>query len=537
MAAEQLSVELVAEFVGRDAFAAMQREVAQIKNSLAGMDQAQQRVVRSSGEAEKAIRGQRMATTQLGMQISQISTQLSTGTSAATVFAQQIGDVGFALSGMRGVLGRVGAFLSGPWGVGLTVAAMAVTALWDTFAQSEPASKGFESAMKRSEDAVFNYRMAIAGTRKEVIGLYQDQLALLEANWKKAVNETGRLESNVEGARQTFKDWTSQPGWKLLTAGKTMLFDAKELKKAKEEQANAFAAMIEFQTTFENAKKGFQRQDEAAAKRSNKAFEKAQREAEKLAEKQREVAEEIRIFTIKDSVDFAKSMEKMSQDSSAAIDKSALGKLPDLLEAISGPNEKLTENILKPLEEIKDMADTMGQAFSNGIKGMITGAMSFKQVMSNVIDAVISKLFEMFVVQQITGFIAGAITSAFGFKPGGAAAKSMTSTSGFTAGLSGAIRPLTARAIGGPVQSGQPYMVGERGPEMFVPSRSGSIVPNNNMSSGMVINVDARGASDPAAVRMQVEQGIAQAAPYIIAAAQNRTMKAASRPRLPGTIG
>jgi hypothetical protein len=35
-----------------------------------------------------------------------------------------------------------------------------------------------------------------------------------------------------------------------------------------------------------------------------------------------------------------------------------------------------------------------------------------------------------------------------------------------------------ARAEGGPVASHQPYMVGERGPELFVPSTSGAIVPN-----------------------------------------------------------
>lgn len=35
-----------------------------------------------------------------------------------------------------------------------------------------------------------------------------------------------------------------------------------------------------------------------------------------------------------------------------------------------------------------------------------------------------------------------------------------------------------ARADGGSVYSGRPYMVGERGPELFVPSGSGSIVPN-----------------------------------------------------------
>jgi phage-related minor tail protein len=32
-----------------------------------------------------------------------------------------------------------------------------------------------------------------------------------------------------------------------------------------------------------------------------------------------------------------------------------------------------------------------------------------------------------------------------------------------------------ARALGGPVSSGVPYLVGERGPEMFVPATNGTI--------------------------------------------------------------
>jgi len=40
-------------------------------------------------------------------------------------------------------------------------------------------------------------------------------------------------------------------------------------------------------------------------------------------------------------------------------------------------------------------------------------------------------------------------------------------------GLGGGVR-----AAGGPVDAGVPYLVGERGPELFVPSTSGSIVPN-----------------------------------------------------------
>jgi len=40
------------------------------------------------------------------------------------------------------------------------------------------------------------------------------------------------------------------------------------------------------------------------------------------------------------------------------------------------------------------------------------------------------------------------------------------------------------RAAGGPVTAGRAYVVGEKGPELFVPNRSGTIVPQNALASG-----------------------------------------------------
>jgi hypothetical protein len=59
-------------------------------------------------------------------------------------------------------------------------------------------------------------------------------------------------------------------------------------------------------------------------------------------------------------------------------------------------------------------------------------------------------------------------------------------------------RNLEGRAMGGPVSSNTPYIVGERGPELFVPNSSGSVVPNNKMGGvtvAPVYNIDARGAT------------------------------------------
>jgi len=49
---------------------------------------------------------------------------------------------------------------------------------------------------------------------------------------------------------------------------------------------------------------------------------------------------------------------------------------------------------------------------------------------------------------------------------------------------SGIVKALTGKAMGGPVSSGSPYVVGEKGPELFVPNSSGSIIPNSKMGSG-----------------------------------------------------
>lgn len=75
----------------------------------------------------------------------------------------------------------------------------------------------------------------------------------------------------------------------------------------------------------------------------------------------------------------------------------------------------------------------------------------------------------------------------------------------------------SGRAVGGPVSAGTPYIVGERGPELFVPSISGSIIPNGDLASpGMsaasggptyVVNVSA-GVGDPRAIGKSVVEAI-----------------------------
>jgi len=62
----------------------------------------------------------------------------------------------------------------------------------------------------------------------------------------------------------------------------------------------------------------------------------------------------------------------------------------------------------------------------------------------------------------------------------------------------------TKRAAGGPVNAGQPYVVGEFGPELFVPSGSGSIRPDNGAGQGVTIIMN--GVIDGESARRSIER-------------------------------
>ena len=77
----------------------------------------------------------------------------------------------------------------------------------------------------------------------------------------------------------------------------------------------------------------------------------------------------------------------------------------------------------------------------------------------------------------------------------------------------GNIRKGGPHAAGGPVDPGYAYMVGERGPEMFMPTGAGTIIPNNALGGGrgsgnVYYNIDARN-SDPVATEQRVRAALA----------------------------
>lgn len=81
-----------------------------------------------------------------------------------------------------------------------------------------------------------------------------------------------------------------------------------------------------------------------------------------------------------------------------------------------------------------------------------------------------------------------------------AGVQSVLSGGGVSGALAGLVGGLPGRATGGPVSPGRAYVVGERGPEMFVPSSSGRVETGGGggvREVRVAITVHAAGGSAP----------------------------------------
>jgi hypothetical protein len=120
------------------------------------------------------------------------------------------------------------------------------------------------------------------------------------------------------------------------------------------------------------------------------------------------------------------------------------------------------------------VTSNMEQALDNFVS---TGKLKF----GDLARSIISDLIKIQMRAQITSMF-GSLGSIFGFGGGGGGGKD------FTGGikLMPTSLPITKPfgfADGGDPPVGVPSMVGERGPELFVPKTAGTIIPNNKLSS------------------------------------------------------
>jgi len=178
------------------------------------------------------------------------------------------------------------------------------------------------------------------------------------------------------------------------------------------------------------------------------------------------------------SIELADQLGKLqSALSLGLIDDEEYELFASYLEKMSEKIEKETDFMKSIAEEAaksiqRAFADFLFDPFQGGLKGMLQGFITVLRRMAA--EALASQIFTMLGKQfgGGGGFL-GAVFSAFG---GG-------------------------RASGGDVMSGRSYLVGENGPEMFIPRTAGTIAPNSQLTqSAPQVNVRNINVLDPSLV-------------------------------------
>tara|TARA_B100001093_G_scaffold276172_1_gene263937 strand:+ start:1311 stop:3497 length:2187 start_codon:yes stop_codon:yes gene_type:complete len=142
--------------------------------------------------------------------------------------------------------------------------------------------------------------------------------------------------------------------------------------------------------------------------------------------------------------------------------------------------KKQTEEVTKTAREadkLKDKFIEIGESVEKGIVSNLTDAVMGTQSLAQAATNVLQDLKRQLIQTQIQSAVSGVGRS----------------IGGFLGGL------FKKRERGGPVSSGQSYIVGEKGPELFSPSRSGTITANDKIGGGTTnivnVSVDAQGSS------------------------------------------
>lgn len=159
--------------------------------------------------------------------------------------------------------------------------------------------------------------------------------------------------------------------------------------------------------------------------------------------------------------------------------------------------EAWADNLTNMANKVQNVfSDMFDDLFKNGFSSFFGNVMGgFRRMLADIARE--------YLASQIRGLLSGFITRAIGAAFGGGSGAGQ-----IDAGFIGPVRP---RAFGGLVSDGAPYMVGENGPELFVPGQSGRIIPNGQGGvGGVVVNITVN-ATDAASFMRSRDQIAAEA--------------------------
>jgi hypothetical protein len=198
--------------------------------------------------------------------------------------------------------------------------------------------------------------------------------------------------------------------------------------------------------------------------------------------------ERIDLLHASDTID-TETMIRLTGEAGAAFAATS-GDVEDMASRLSMVNETANKTI-PAMSQLAQMSNDAGSMIAQGFEDAILSGQKLGEVVRSLGRDLVRLVFSQMVTQPLAAGIGGAIKGAFGF-----------------------------RAMGGPVSGGSPYVVGEKGPELFVPHASGTIVPNNKMGGG------SGSGSGSVTVNYNIAAGVSRAELAPILEQERRRLKA-----------
>ena len=219
------------------------------------------------------------------------------------------------------------------------------------------------------------------------------------------------------------------------------------------------------------------------------------------SEKVAEIAEEIRNIKASDLKDEEKRVALEVQGIENARVNLELGfRLAEIekdraaqIDELRIKTEEMNPIYQQQLQLAEGIADTFGTTMLQAFDAMVAGTERFdvaiRKLVAGALNDMARKLFQIYVIEQAIRSIGAAFAPPPIFGSGGGVDR-------FGRGTLGPNYGIKQFANGGNPPVGRPSIVGERGPELFVPRTAGTIIPNHAMGGANVtVNVDASGSS------------------------------------------
>ena len=146
------------------------------------------------------------------------------------------------------------------------------------------------------------------------------------------------------------------------------------------------------------------------------------------------------------------------------------------------------------VDRIQSASDAMSDSLTQMVMDGKINFQSMKDMFKDMVRQMIADALKAQVIKPLLGGLFGGIGNAFGGKDTNIGAAFLSVASG-----------AKQKASGGTIQGGNPYLVGERGPELIVPSSAGTIMNNHNTKNAM-----GRGGGTVVNQTINVQSGVAQ---------------------------